>query len=87
MVIPGRASGLRDCEEIASLPHLFEIWGTQIQMWATRLLEKPEPKDTFKVVLEQARARHQARIYAYVVMPDHLHPLINEPPAILLRSF
>lgn len=29
------------------------------------LLAEPEPKDTFEAVLEQTRARHQARIYAY----------------------
>jgi putative transposase len=28
------------------------------------LLESPEMKETFEVVLEQARAKHQARVYA-----------------------
>ena len=50
-------------------------------------LEAPEPKETFEAVLEQTRARHQARVYAYVLMPEHIHLLINEPPLILLAQF
>ena len=38
-------------------------------------------------MLEQTRARRQARIYAYVLMPEHIHLLINEPPSILLAQF
>ena len=52
-----------------------------------QLLAAPEPKDTFEAVLEQIRARHQARIYAYVLMPEHVHLLVNEPPSILLAQF
>jgi putative transposase len=51
------------------------------------LLAAPEPKNIFETVLEQTRARHQARIYAYVLMPEHTHFLINEPPSILLAQF
>jgi putative transposase len=51
------------------------------------LLEAPQSKDIFEAVLEETRARHQARIYAYVLMPEHVHLLINEPPAILLGQF
>lgn len=43
--------------------------------------------ETFESVLEQARARHQARIYAYVLMPEHVHLLMNEPPSILIAQF
>jgi putative transposase len=50
-------------------------------------LEAPAPKETFEVVLEQTRSRHQARVYAYVLMPEHIHLLINEPPLILLAQF
>ncbi|MGD0631374.1 MAG: transposase [Terracidiphilus sp.] len=50
-------------------------------------LEAPEPKQTFETVLEETRARHQARVYAYVLMPEHIHLLINEPPLILLAQF
>jgi putative transposase len=49
-------------------------------------LEMPEPKETFETVLEQTRARHQARVYAYVLMPEHIHLLINEPPLILVAQ-
>jgi putative transposase len=49
-------------------------------------LESEAAKDTFDAVLEQIRNRHQARIYAYVLMPEHMHLLINEPPAILLAQ-
>jgi putative transposase len=50
-------------------------------------LAEPDPKDIFEALLEQTRARHQARIYAYVLMPEHIHLVINEPPSILLAQF
>ena len=51
------------------------------------LLEAPEPKQTVEAILEQTRARHHARVYAYVLMPEHIHLLINEPPSILVAQF
>ena len=51
------------------------------------LLDAPDPKNTFEAVLELTRARHQARVYAYVLMPEHVHLLVNEPPTILLAQF
>ena len=51
------------------------------------LLEAPEPKDTVEILLEETRVRHQARIYAYVLMPEHVHLLIHEPPSIVLAQF
>ena len=50
-------------------------------------LESPATKEAFEFVLEQTRSRHQARVYAYVLMPEHIHLLINEPPLILLAQF
>jgi putative transposase len=50
-------------------------------------LEAPEPKETIEDLLERTRARHQARGYAYVLMPEHIHLLINEPPSILVAQF
>jgi putative transposase len=50
------------------------------------LLEAPSARETVEAVLEQARARHQARVYAYVLMPEHVHLLVNEPPRILLAQ-
>ena len=49
-------------------------------------LSSPEAKSVTENILEQTRARHQARIYAYVLMPEHVHILINEPPNILLAQ-
>jgi len=51
------------------------------------LLEAPGAKETVEAVLEQIRARHQARVYAYVLMPEHIHLLVNEPPRIVLAQF
>jgi putative transposase len=50
-------------------------------------LEAAAAKETFEFVLEQTRSRHQARVYAYVLMPEHIHLLINEPPLILVAQF
>jgi putative transposase len=50
-------------------------------------LQEAQPKDAVEATLEQIRARHQARIYAYVLMPEHVHLLINEPPSIPLAQF
>jgi putative transposase len=51
------------------------------------LLEAPGARETVEAVLEQTRARHQARVCAYVLMPEHIHLLINEPPRILVAQF
>ena len=50
------------------------------------LLQAPGARETFEVILEQTRARHSARMYAYVLMPEHVHVLVNEPPQILLAQ-
>jgi putative transposase len=51
------------------------------------LLDAAEPRNTIETVLEVIRARHQARVYAYVLMPEHVHLLINEPPSTLVAQF
>ena len=51
------------------------------------LLEATAAKETVEAVLEQIRERHKARVYAYVLMPEHVHLLVNEPPRILLAQF
>ena len=51
------------------------------------LLESPGARETVEALLEQTRARHQARVYAYVLMPEHVHLLVNEPPRIVLAQF
>jgi putative transposase len=35
--------------------------------------------DTFVSALERVRKSHQLCVYGYVVMPEHVHLLINEP--------
>jgi putative transposase len=50
-------------------------------------LQQSEPKDFVEATLERIRASHQARIYAYVLMPEHVHLLMNEPPFIVLAQF
>ncbi len=51
------------------------------------LLEAPGAMETVEAVLEQTCARHQVRVYAYVLMPEHVHLLVNEPPRIVLAQF
>ena len=51
------------------------------------LLDAPGDMETVEAVLEQMRERHRARVYAYVLMPEHVHLLMNEPPPILLAQF
>ena len=50
-------------------------------------LADSDSKTIVEQQLERTRANHQARIYAYVLMPEHVHLLINEPPAITLDQF
>jgi putative transposase len=50
-------------------------------------LEAPEPKDTLERVIEKARQSHTLTIYAYVLMPEHVHLLTSEPEVRTLSSF
>lgn len=50
-------------------------------------LAEAAAKSVVERVLEDTRSRHNARIYAYVLMPEHVHLLINEPPVIPLGQF
>ncbi len=38
-------------------------------------------------MLEQVRARHGARVYAYVLRPEHVPLLVNEPRGLVLARF
>ncbi len=42
-------------------------------------LTSPESRDLFESSLEQTRKKYAFDIYAYVVMPDHVHLLISQP--------
>jgi putative transposase len=41
-------------------------------------LATSETKSVFEAILEQTRSRHNARVYAYVLMPAHVH-LLRQP--------
>ncbi|MBW4040438.1 MAG: transposase [Acidobacteria bacterium] len=43
-------------------------------------LGSPASRYLFERALENARRKYQFEIYAYVVMPDHVHLLVSEPP-------
>jgi putative transposase len=42
-------------------------------------LNSPTSRDIFERSLEQTRLKYNFEIYAYVVMPDHVHLLLSEP--------
>src|SRR5216683_3058387 len=42
-------------------------------------LEHHEPKDILERVIEKTRHSHNLAIYAYVLMPEHVHLLTSEP--------
>jgi putative transposase len=44
------------------------------------LLGTAGARDLFVHALERIRARYSFRVVGYVVMPEHVHLLINEPP-------
>lgn len=50
------------------------------------LLLSSEAKDIFVDVLEQVRTRHSLAIAGYVVMPEHVHLLVDEPPVTPLAT-
>ena len=41
--------------------------------------KSPQSRTTFECALERVRQRYGLCIYGYVVMPEHVHLLINEP--------
>jgi putative transposase len=43
-------------------------------------LNTPTSKDIFLDSLERTRTKYQFEVLGYVVMPEHVHLLINEPP-------
>ncbi len=49
-------------------------------------LEAPEPKDILEQVIEKTRLSHGFSLHAYVLMPEHVHLLITEPPHCTLAS-
>ena len=49
-------------------------------------LSSPASKTHFLEVLEQTRKQYNFNIYAYVVMPEHVHLLLSEPPTTILGT-
>ncbi len=45
-----------------------------------RFLGTRRARDRFVKILDQVRARHAFRLIGYVVMPEHVHLLLTEPP-------
>ncbi len=43
-------------------------------------------RDLFVKVLEQVRQRYQWVVVGYVVMPEHIHLLVSEPPQRALST-
>src|SRR5580698_7851753 len=50
-------------------------------------LRSPEAKDTIERFLEQTRQQQGLCIAAYVLMPEHIHLLTNEPTKDTLATF
>ena len=50
-------------------------------------LHSEEAKDTVQQILEQTRKQQGLRIAAYVLMPEHVHLLTNEPAEGTLATF
>ena len=42
-------------------------------------LDSPAAKELFEQALEQMRSRYRFFVLGYVVMPEHVHLLVNEP--------
>ena len=50
------------------------------------LLRSPAAARTFELALERVRRDYRLRVYAYVVMPDHVHLLLSEPERSVLAE-
>jgi len=49
-------------------------------------LNNDHARITFLETLERTRQRHQFHVYAYVLMPEHVHLLLSEPPTMPLSG-
>jgi len=50
-------------------------------------LQADDPKDIIQTILEQTRKQQSLCIAAYVIMPEHIHLLTNEPATGTVASF
>ncbi len=51
------------------------------------LLQNPEAKDTLERILEQVREKQDLKLVAYVLMPEHVHLLTDEPGQGTIATF
>jgi putative transposase len=49
-------------------------------------LGSPSSRDIFLISLETMRVRYGFCVYGYVVMPEHVHLLVGEPPTVVLSK-
>jgi putative transposase len=49
-------------------------------------LDDDHARSTFLDILERTRKRHNFQIYGYVLMPEHVHLLLSEPPKAKLED-
>ncbi|MDE1162197.1 MAG: transposase [Acidobacteriaceae bacterium] len=49
-------------------------------------LNTDHARTTFLEQLEKLRQRHQFRVFAYVLMPEHVHLLVSEPKKYILAT-
>jgi putative transposase len=47
-------------------------------------LGTPAARDLFESALERTRSRYRFEVIGYVIMPEHVHLLVSEPPGELL---
>ena len=50
-------------------------------------LNNDNARTVFEVTFEQVRARHQLHVFAYVLMPEHVHLLLSEPSQTRLGDY
>src|SRR5271170_2240851 len=50
------------------------------------LFQTDESKTIFEIALDRIRQKFNLRVYAYVVMPEHVHLLLSEPEQGLLAE-
>jgi putative transposase len=44
------------------------------------ILGSPEARDTFLNILEETRQKYLFEVLGYVIMPNHVHLILSEPP-------
>lgn len=75
-------SGLMRCQQAESLHFLTFSCYHRLPY-----LVEDGAREIVEDVLEEVRCRHGVRVYAYVLMPEHVHLLVNEPPVIRLDQW